>query len=160
MTKPKRKIVHVPGVHWTKVPENKEILRQIRLEGARTLDKKRRDAGWVAKQPGRKNQHKSKTLGAKQAANKLAHERELRRARDKKYRQNRTKTNQETIGNDQEEINQIEQARIKQASIEEVARICYAKCETWISTYADFNGISESAVAKWVGRSLVAKASR
>ena len=112
MTKPKRKIVHIAGVHWTKVPENKEILREIRLEGARTLDRKRKDAGWVAKQPGRKKQHKSKTLSAKQAADKLTHERELRRIRDQAYRARKAKINQETIGNDQEEINQIEQEHV------------------------------------------------
>lgn len=157
MTRKKSTIKHVPGMHWTQVPENKAIMRKsLRKALAKRHNKK--NIKFAAE----------KKATNKQSASKLEHERKLRRIRDNAYRARKAKEAQREMNRTLQSLTQemidngqLEEIREKEnPQIEEVARICYAKCETWISTYADFNGVSESDVARWVGRALVAKASR
>lgn len=158
MAKTKRKIVQVPGMHWTQVPENKAKMRASLRKALEKRHGKKHIKFAGEKSPAKKH-----------AADKIEHERKLRRIRDNAYRARKAKEAQREMNRtlqalNQEMINngQYEEIREKEniSRVEEVARICYAKCDTWISTYADFNGVSESAVARWVGRALVAKASR
>lgn len=158
MTNKKHTVKHVPGMHWTQVPENKAKMRKALRKA-------------LAKRHGKKHIKFAgeKSPAKKHAADKIEHERKLRRARDKAYHARKAKESQRELNRTLQALNQelidngqYEEIREKEniSRVEEVARICYAKCETWISTYADFNGVSESAVARWVGRALVAKASR
>ena len=141
-------------IHWTQLPENKERLHKARLEGARTLaeNRKRNRVGRKGKaKPIGKTHTQVAKKRSKHAADKVVHERSLRRVRDRKYRKN--KLQQETT-NHAEEEHQID------PKVEEASRIAFTHCDTWISLYAEFHGLPQSAVTRWVGQALVRKSSR